>query len=89
MRRKADKSAATFALRAAAFGCGAVLLLSALAPAHAGLFDDEEARKQIAAEKRRIDEMKSDLKTHQETVNARIGKVEEALKSQALLDLFT
>jgi len=68
------------------FWCGAVLLLSALAaPAHAGMFDDDEARKQIAVEKKRVDE----LKTQQEAIEARLGKFEEALKSQALLDLFT
>ena len=76
--------------RAALALCGAVLLFATLAPAaHAGLFDDEEARRQIAAEKRRIDEVKSELKSQQQAVDARIAKVEEALKSQALLDLFT
>ncbi len=76
--------------RAALIQCGAVLLFVALAvPARAGLFDDEEARKQIAAEKLRIDEVKRDLTSQQQAVDARINKVEEALKSQALLDLFT
>ncbi|NBR29047.1 MAG: tol-pal system protein, partial [Betaproteobacteria bacterium] len=55
----------------------------------AGLFDDEEARKQIAAEKKRIDDLSAELKTQQQAVDSRINKVEEALKSQALLDLFT
>ncbi len=85
MRREAGKRRAAFARRAATFGCGAVLLLGALGIAHAGLFDDDEARKQIAAEKQRIDE----LKKQQEAVDTRIGKLEESLKSQALLDLFT
>ena len=68
------------------FWCGAILLAGALAgPAQAGLFDDEEARKQIVAEKKRVD----DLNAQQQEINARIGKLEEALKSQALLDLFT
>ncbi|MEO8443218.1 MAG: tol-pal system protein YbgF, partial [Betaproteobacteria bacterium] len=66
--------------------CGAVLLFAALgATAHAGMFDDEEARKQIAAERKRID----DVKAQQQAVDARLNKVEEAFKSQALLDLFT
>ena len=70
--------------------CGAVLLFAALAaPAQAGLFDDDEARRQIANEKLRIDEVKRDLAAQQQAVDARINKVEEALKSQALLDLFT
>ena len=76
--------------RAALLQCGAVLLFAVLAaPAQAGLFDDEEARKQVAAERQRIDEVKSELKAQQQAVDARINKVEEALKSQALLDLFT
>ena len=76
--------------RAALHQCGAVLLFAALAaPAQAGLFDDDEARRQIAAEKQRIDEVRSELKAQQQAVDARINKVEEALKSQALLDLFT
>ena len=76
--------------RAALAKCGAVLLFAAIAvPAQAGLFDDEEARKQVAAERQRIDEVKKDLAAQQQAVDARINKVEEALKSQALLDLFT
>ncbi len=72
--------------RAALAQCGAVLLFAAIgAGAHAGMFDDEEARKQIAAERKRID----DVKTQQQSVDARLNKVEEAFKSQALLDLFT
>jgi tol-pal system protein YbgF len=49
------------------------------------MFDDEEARKQIAAERKRID----DVRAQQQAVDARLAKVEEAFKSQALLDLFT
>jgi tol-pal system protein YbgF len=71
------------------FWCSAVLLLCALGVAHAGLFDDDEARKQIAAEKQRVDELKNELKKQQEAADTRIGKLEESLKSQALLDLFT
>jgi len=65
---------------------GAVLLFAAIgATAHAGMFDDDEARKQIAAERKRID----DVKAQQQAVDARMAKIEEAFKSQALLDLFT
>src|SRR5258707_14610690 len=65
---------------------GAVLLFAAIgATAHAGMFDDEEARKQIAAERKRID----DVKAQQQAVDARLNKMEEAFKSQGLLDLFT
>ena len=66
--------------------CGAVLLFAAIgATAHAGMFDDDEARKQIAAERKRID----DVKAQQQAVDARLSKMEEAFKSQALLDLFS
>ena len=66
--------------------CGAVLLFAAIgATAHAGMFDDDEARKQIAAERKRID----DVKAQQQAVDARLNKMEEAFKSQALLDLFS
>jgi tol-pal system protein YbgF len=62
------------------------LLFAALgATAHAGMFDDDEARKQIAAERKRID----DVNAQQQAVDARMNKIEEAFKSQALLDLFT
>lgn len=72
--------------RVALAQCGAVLLCALSgATAQAGMFDDDEARKQIAAERKRID----DVKAQQQAVDARLGKIEEAFKSQALLDLFT
>jgi tol-pal system protein YbgF len=72
--------------RVALAQCGAVLLFAAIgATANAGVFDDDEARKQIAAERKRID----DVKAQQQAVDARLNKVEEAVKSQALLDLFS
>src|SRR3954471_845340 len=77
---------AVYLNRVALAQCGAVLLfaLSGLS-AQAGMFDDDEARKQIASERKRID----DVKAQQQAVDARLGKLEEAFKSQALLDLFT
>ena len=76
--------------------CGAVLLLGTLGAAHGALFDDQEARRQIAVEKQRVDELKNELtrqqeavERRQEAVDARIGKLEEAAESQPLLDLFT
>ena len=72
--------------RAVLAKCGAVLLFAVIgATAHAGMFDDDEARKQIAAERKRID----DVKAQQQAVDARLNKMEEAFKSQALLDLFS
>lgn len=69
--------------------CAALLLCGATGVAQAGLFDDDEARKQIAAERKRLDDLNVELKNQQQAVDARLGKVEETLKSQALLDLFT
>ena len=57
----------------------AVALLSSVA--QAGLFDDEEARKQIAETKRRVEEVNRQL-------DARIVEIESTIKSQGLLDLF-
>ncbi len=67
------------------FWCGALLVFGALGAAHGALFDDNEARKQIAVEKKRIDE----LGAQQQAVDARMGRLEEAVKNQALLDLFS
>jgi len=72
--------------------CGAVLLWGALGAAQGALFDDTEARRQIAAEKKRVDELSAQqqaMTAQQQAVDARLGKIEEALKNQALLDLFT
>jgi tol-pal system protein YbgF len=71
------------------FGIFACALLLAAGTAQAGLFDDDEARKQITAEKKRVDDLTADIKAQQQAVDARVGKLEESLKSQALLDLFT
>jgi len=54
-----------------------------LSPAHAGLFDDEIARKQIVEQSKRID----DLKYQSETISGRIGKIEESLRHQPTLEL--
>ncbi len=66
-----------------------VLLLAAAPAVHAALFDDTEARRQIGIEKRRVDDLSAQLSAQQQAVDARLGKIEEALKSQPLLDLFT
>lgn len=71
------------------FWCAAVLLWGTLGAAHAALFDDAEARRQITVEKQRVDELRNELTRQQEAVDARIGKLEEAAKNQPLLDLFT
>ena len=71
------------------FWCAAVLLWCAPGVAHAALFDDVEARRQIAVERQRVNELKSELARQQEAADARIGKLEEAAKVQPQLDLFT
>jgi tol-pal system protein YbgF len=48
--------------------------------AHAALFDDEEARKRIAATNQRIDQLQKDL-------DERVATLERQLKSGALVDL--
>ena len=100
-RREGRKRTHTFTNRAAALGCGAFLFWCALSSAlAAGLFDDNEARKQIAAERQRIDEIRDELKTQQtqqQAADARMGRIEEGLKealkeasnSQPLLNLFS
>ncbi|MBI4205988.1 MAG: tol-pal system protein YbgF [Betaproteobacteria bacterium] len=56
---------------------------AAAAPVHAGLFDDEVARKQIVEHQKRID----GLKQQQEEIAERIARVEEALKNQPVISL--
>lgn len=69
-------------LRAAA---GALLLagLLAAAPAAAGMFDDEVARKQIAEQQKRVEE----LRQQSADFTARLMKIEESANSQPLLAL--
>ncbi|MEO8137269.1 MAG: YbgF trimerization domain-containing protein, partial [Betaproteobacteria bacterium] len=50
--------------------------------AHAGLFDDDEARRQVAETKRRVEDVNRQL-------DSRITALETTVKSQGLLDLFT
>lgn len=52
----------------------------ALAPAHAALFDDDEARKRIDVLKDRVDQLESSL-------NQRVTTLESTVKSQGLVDL--
>lgn len=65
---------------------GALLFWAAAAaslPAAAGLFDDEVARKQIAEQQKRVDE----LKQQGEGMAARLARLEDAAKSQPVLAL--
>ena len=60
-----------------------LLLLIGCNSSYAGLFDDEEARKQIAAQQTLI----GDLRNQGRTLEARIVKLEETLNDQPLLEL--
>lgn len=60
--------------------CGGVL---AATPATAGLFDDETARRQIADQQKRVDE----LRQQTDSMSARLGRIEESAKSQPVLSL--
>jgi tol-pal system protein YbgF len=57
----------------------AAFIAAAVLPAHAGLFDDDLARKQIAEQQRRLDT----LKAGHDEVAARLGRLEETVKAQA------
>ncbi len=61
----------------------AACLFVAVMPARAGMFDDDVARKQIAEQTKRVD----DLKYQTESISARIGKIEESLRNQPVLEL--
>ena len=58
----------------------AVAAQLAIAPAHAAIFDDDEARKRIELLKSRVDQLESSL-------NGRLGTLEATIKSQGLVEL--
>lgn len=60
-----------------------LLFLIGCSSSYAGLFDDEEARRQIAAQQVSI----GDLRNQGQKLEARIAKMEEALNNQPLLEL--
>ena len=60
--------------------CGSLL---AAGQAVAGMFDDEIARKQIAEQQKRIDEMRQQT----DGINARLARIEDGVKSQPVLAL--
>jgi tol-pal system protein YbgF len=57
--------------------------LLAAAPVGAGMFDDEVARKQIAEQQKRVDE----LRERSDSMAARLGRIEDAAKAQPVLAL--
>ena len=72
---------------------GALLFaLTVAVPAHAGVFDDNIARKGVADQARRLDEFKLEVKSQTDAISDRLGKIEEALRGnqvtqQSILEL--
>ncbi|SFO12926.1 tol-pal system protein YbgF [Nitrosospira briensis] len=60
-----------------------LLLLIGVNSAHAGVFDDQEARRQIAAQQALI----GDVRNQGQALETRVIKLEETLSAQPLLDL--
>jgi tol-pal system protein YbgF len=67
-------------MRANRFAAAAALALAAALPAHAGLFDDAEARRQI-------DELRRDLRKQGDDNTARIAKLEEQISHIGVVEL--
>jgi tol-pal system protein YbgF len=57
----------------------AAWVAAAAMPVHAGLFDDDVARKQVADQQKRVDA----LNARHEDVSTRLGRLEETVKAQA------
>jgi tol-pal system protein YbgF len=72
--------------------CAAAMALGAAGGLRAALFDDNEARRQIAVERKRVDEMSARLAAQNqqlESIAAKVVKIDDAVgKNQGLLDLF-
>ncbi len=70
--------------RVGSFGPAVLALVAAaqlaVAPAHAALFDDDEARHRIDVLKGRVDQLES-------SINERLGALESTVKNQGLVDL--
>ena len=80
-------------MRRIGLSAGAIaLILGTLANVQAALFDDEDARQQIAVERKRVDELSANVSTQAQqlnTITARVGRIEDAVgTNQGLLDLF-
>jgi tol-pal system protein YbgF len=79
-------------MRLRAGACLAAVALCFASLANAALFDDDEARRQISVERKRVDEMSARLGAQGQQLDAiqgRIARIEESVgKNQGLLDLF-
>ena len=62
-------------------GSALALALAGINSAHAGLFDDEEARKQIL-------QLRSQISETQRTLDQRVGELEAQARNRSIIDLF-
>lgn len=72
----------------------ALLVLCIGLPAHAALFGDDVARKGVADQAKRIEELRADVRNQTDALSARLAKIEEATRStqttqQSMLELVT
>lgn len=70
----------------------ALALMCAWGPAHAALFGDDVARKGVADQSRRLDELRADVRSQTDTLSGRLSKIEEGLRGaqasqQSMLEL--
>ena len=68
----------------------AVLMMSA--PAQAGVFDDDYARKGVVEQAKRLDEFRLEVRSQTDTISGRLSKIEESLRGsqntqQSMLEL--
>lgn len=62
-------------------GIAFAIAFAVLAPAHAGLFDDDEARKQIIM-------LRNQLAETQKALDTRVGELESQARNRSIIDLF-
>jgi tol-pal system protein YbgF len=77
--------AAIMSTRMRSLVLGALVAVSAVASARAGMFDDDVARKQIVEQQKRLDA----LYQQHEQLAERLSRVEEAMKNQPVMALAT
>lgn len=71
---------------------GTVLALVLCVPAHAALFGDDTARKGVAEQAKRLDELRADIRSQTDALSGRLNKIEEGVRGtqatqQSMLEL--
>lgn len=74
------------------FFSAALFVLCAWAPAQAAIFGDDVARKGVADQSKRLDELRADIRSQTDTLSGRLSKIEEGLRGtqasqQSMLEL--